>query len=298
MSKLIIEARVNEYATRGPNPHVPYTPEEIAADAAQCRAAGAAIVHFHAREADGSPAHETRCYADVIRAIRMRTDVLVHPTLGAATLDAAPAARIDHVVALAGEALTRADFAPMDMGSANIDFYDRERRCFRTTENIYRNSTGTLQHFARAIGAAGLKHYVVSWSVGFTRQALAFIDMGLLPEPVFLLFVLTDGGLLAGHPGTPAGLEAHLQMLPRERRIEWAVCNHGGDLMPLVDPVIDAGGHIAIGLGDFPYADPHPLTNAALIERVAARAAAAGRPLAEPADVRAMLAMTHSQERA
>jgi len=115
--------------------------------------------------------------------------------------------------------------------------------------------------------------------------------MGLLPEPVFLLFVLTDGGLLAGHPGTPAGLEAHLRMLPAGRRIEWAVCNHGGSLLPLVDTIIEAGGHISIGLGDYPYADPQPLTNAALIERVAARAAAAGRAIAEPADVRAMLGM-------
>lgn len=37
------------------NPAVPYTPEEIARDAYECWKAGAAIVHIHVRNADGSP---------------------------------------------------------------------------------------------------------------------------------------------------------------------------------------------------------------------------------------------------
>jgi 3-keto-5-aminohexanoate cleavage enzyme len=46
MGKLIIEARVNEYMMRAQgNPHVPYLPEEIVADALACRKAGASIVH-------------------------------------------------------------------------------------------------------------------------------------------------------------------------------------------------------------------------------------------------------------
>ena len=60
-SKMILEARINEYAMRDQNPHVPWTPDEIADTAARCREAGASIVHFHARNPDGSPntAHTT-----------------------------------------------------------------------------------------------------------------------------------------------------------------------------------------------------------------------------------------------
>ena len=43
--KMIIEARINEYAMRDDNPHVPWTPDEIAETAARCREAGASIVH-------------------------------------------------------------------------------------------------------------------------------------------------------------------------------------------------------------------------------------------------------------
>jgi 3-keto-5-aminohexanoate cleavage enzyme len=291
MQKLIIEARINEYANRKANPHVPWSASEIAEDARRCREAGAAIVHFHARDERGQPEHSRAAYADIIRRIRADSDVLIHPTLGAASHDAPAEQRIETVLSLARDDTTRADFAPMDMGSANLDFYDPKSRRFLSTDTIYKNSTATLQHFAGAISAAGMKHYVVSWSLGFTRQALAFMDMGLLPEPLFLLFVLTDGNLLAGHPGTAAGLDAHLQMLPDDRHIEWAVCNHGGDIRGLADKIIDEGGHIALGLGDYPCSESGLPDNAALVAEVAARAAVLGRDVASPDDVRQLLAM-------
>ena len=50
MKKLIIEAAVNEAASKEINAHIPYGPDEIAADAIACTKAGASIVHFHARD--------------------------------------------------------------------------------------------------------------------------------------------------------------------------------------------------------------------------------------------------------
>src|SRR4028119_1796392 len=41
VKKLIIEARINEYEMRDGNPNVPWTPQEVASDAAKCREAGA-----------------------------------------------------------------------------------------------------------------------------------------------------------------------------------------------------------------------------------------------------------------
>ena len=50
MDKLIIEVRINEYASRKHNPHVPFSPNEICDDALRCRNAGASIIHYHARD--------------------------------------------------------------------------------------------------------------------------------------------------------------------------------------------------------------------------------------------------------
>ena len=292
MEKLIIEARINEYAMREENPHVPWTAAEIAEDAVACREAGASIVHFHAREAEGRPAHDAATYADGIRRIKARSDILTHPTLGFVTLDAPPETRVGHVVEMARNPETRPDFAPMDTGSTNIDRYQAAEKRFRTTDLVYRNSTATLQHFAAEIAAAGVKHYLVSWNIGFTRQALALIETGAVPTPAFLLFVLTDGEVLAGHPGTPEGLRAHLDMLPApDGGLHWAACDFGGDLLAVTPMIIERGGHVSIGLGDHAYVEAGTPTTADLVAKVADMARAAGREVAAPADVKEMLAM-------
>lgn len=292
MRKLIIEARVNEYMTREQgNPNVPYTPAEIARDAVACREAGAAVLHFHARRPDGGPDHDAASYAETVRRIRAASDILVHPTLGYVTLDAGPEARIAHILEMAKDPAGAPHFAPMDMGSVNVDRYDARARRFETEELIYRNSTGTLAHFARAIRGAGLKPYLVAWTIGFTRYVGAFLDMGLLEEPGYLCFCLTDNTFLGGHPGTLRGLQAHLDFLPPGRHIEWTVVNFGGNLLSLAAAVIAQGGHISIGLGDYTYDELGTPTNAELIRRVAGIARELGREVATPEEAKAILGM-------
>ena len=292
MEKLIVEARINEYQMRRRNPHVPWSAAEIAADAAACREAGAAMVHFHCRHADGTPDHGAAAWAEAIRRVRAASDILVMPTLGAFATDASDAAgRLAPVMTLAGDPATRPDFVPIDTGSGNVDGYDPAARRFRTTDLVYRNDTGTLEYFARNVTAQGMKPYLVAWNISFLRQALALLDMGLADEPAYLMLLLSGDGLLAGHPGTEAGLDAYLGVLPKERRLVWTVGNVGGDLLPLTEKIVRAGGHISIGLGDYPFAEYGTPTNAELIRRVAKQAEALGRPCATPAEARQILQM-------
>lgn len=289
MDKLIIEARINEYAGRSHNPHVPWTPAEIAATAAQCREAGAAVVHFHARDAQGGAEHGSATNREIITRIKAASDILVHPTLGAFTHGGDARTRLAPVLELALDPASRPHLAPLDMGSANVDGYDRANHRFHSTEAVYVNTTGTLLYFAEQLAGAGIKPYAVSWNVGFTRQLLAFMDMGAIAEPAYLCFVLTGDDLPAGHPGTLAGLEAHRAFLPSDRAIHWTVCCHGGDLLALAPQVIALGGHISIGLGDWPYTELGTPTNAEVIARIAAMARAQGREIATPEEARAML---------
>lgn len=291
MQNLVIEARVNEYATREGNAHVPWLPDEIARDAAECRDAGAAILHFHGRMPDGAPDHRFECYRDTILATRARTDILIHPTLGYVTLDATAEQRIANIARLADDPATKPEFAPMDMGSTNVDWYDPAARRYTTKGLIYRNGTDTLEHFAHVIHARGMVPYLVAWNIGFTRQIGAFLDMGLLTAPAYVCFCLTDGVMLAGHPGTAEGLDAHTRFLPPQHRIEWTACNFNGDLLKLTEKIITEGGHVSIGLGDYPYAEYGRPTNAELIRRVADQARGLGREVATPAEARTILAV-------
>lgn len=291
MQKLIIEARINEYQGREVNPKVPFLPAEIGEDAARCRAAGAAVVHFHCRQADGAPDHSHDSYAEAIRQIRARSDLLVHPTLGYVAHEAGPEARLATVMRLAKDPATRPDLAPMDMGTGNIDSYDPAARRFKTKGLIYRNDTATLEYFARTLVASGVKPYQSLWNISFMRQAYAFMDIGLVPEPAYHLFLLSGDSLLAGHPGSAAGLSAFTGLLPATPRAVWTVCNFNGDLLPLCDGIIRQGGHVSIGLGDYPYAEYGSPGNAELIARVCKLAEAAGRAVATPAEARVMLGM-------
>lgn len=291
MKKMIIEARINEYAMRDINPHVPWTADEIAETAARCREAGASIVHFHARNPDGSPLHGEAAYAEIIRKIRSKSDILVHPTLGWFSNDGDPAGRIDCVTTLARDAATRPDFAPIDTGSVNLESYDPATRRFRHDERVYINRTDTLQLYAREFRRSGIKPQLVTWSIGFTRRAAALIDMGLIDEPAWFLVNMTDGHVLTGHPGTVEGLQAHLDFLPKHRRIEWASNVVGGNLLDLAEASARLGGHIAPGIGDHPYQELGCPPNEEIV-RIAARAGrAAGREIATPQDVREMLGL-------
>jgi 3-keto-5-aminohexanoate cleavage enzyme len=81
---LVIVAAINGgmQPSRGAT-KVPVSPDEIAEAAEGCRTAGAAIVHFHARDANGQPSSDPALYAEIIAAVRARTDVLLQTTNGA-----------------------------------------------------------------------------------------------------------------------------------------------------------------------------------------------------------------------
>jgi uncharacterized protein (DUF849 family) len=292
LRKLIIEARVNEFMLREQgNPNVPYSPEEIARDAVACREAGASILHFHARKPDGAPDHDTASYAETVRRIRAYSDILVHPTLGYVTLDDSAERRLAHILEMAKDPATGPHFAPADMGSVNVDRYNEQARRFETTNLIYKNSTETLTYFTREIRAAGLKPYLVSWTIGFTRYIDAFMTLGLIDEPAYVCFCLTDNTWLGGHPGTMKGLQAHLDFLPRDKAVEWTVVNFGGNLFALAGAIIQLGGHISIGLGDYTYRELGQPTNADLVRKIAALARELGREVATPEEAKAILGM-------
>ncbi|MGK7871181.1 3-keto-5-aminohexanoate cleavage protein [Falsiroseomonas sp. E2-1-a20] len=291
MEKLIIEARINEYASRGGNPHVPWTATEIGRDAAAVAQAGAAIVHFHARAADGAPDHATSTYAAILRAIRAAAPgLLVHPTLGQIT-QSDPEQRIAHILELARTEALRPEFASLDLGSTNIDVFEGAAAGFRSGDRTYVNTHGTLRRFLRAFRAAGVAPALACWSIPFLRTLGALLETGEVAEPGWVLLVHTEGGILGGHPATEAGLRAFLDHLPAGRRLHWAVCCKEGDALPLAERAIALGGHVAIGIGDWSYPNRATPTNADLVAEVAALARRVGREVASPAEARAMLGL-------
>jgi uncharacterized protein (DUF849 family) len=291
MQKLIIEARINEYEMRDGNPHVPWTPAEIAADAQACREAGAAIVHFHPRTPDGGADPDPRVCGEIIRRIRDVADILVYPTLGSLTREFPILQRLEPIIDLAATPATRPDIVPLCLSSPNWDFHDADRGALRGTDHIYLNPTDELIVSIKTLQPTGVGLECVSWEVGATRRIAALRDAGILRDPIIVAFHLTSGGMLAGHPGTAEGLDTHLAFLPDRDPYRWAVMNLHGSMLPLAEAIIRGGGHVQLGIGDYHYGELGAPTNAALVREVVRLAEACGREVATPEEARRILGL-------
>ena len=87
MEKLIITAAIcGAEVTKASNPAVPYTVEEMVREAKSAYEAGAAILHIHVREDDGTPTQDRERFRVVMDAIRKELpDVIMIPSTGGAT---------------------------------------------------------------------------------------------------------------------------------------------------------------------------------------------------------------------
>ena len=65
------------------NPNVPETPAEIAAAAQACEAAGASVVHLHARRPNGERAFSRERFQELTTAVRDATDLVIQHSSGA-----------------------------------------------------------------------------------------------------------------------------------------------------------------------------------------------------------------------
>jgi 3-keto-5-aminohexanoate cleavage enzyme len=288
MEKLIIQVRVNEGQMRSANPHVPYSPEEIASTIVECWRAGASVVHYHAREPEtGKPSTDPALYAEVVRRVKKECDIITFPTLGAAMLPTVDE-RLRHIVQMASDPATKPDCVPADMLTTNIDFYDRERKRFRGSgDRIYLNTTNMLRELCEKTRAIGVRPVAMMWNIAGIRLTQAFIEMGLFEEPLMCEFtVFGEGFQEFGHPPTVKGLQALTDFMPPGANWHWMVSVIEANPFPVHAYAIANGGHVAVGLGDYGYPELGHPTNAQVVTRVADMARSIGREVATAAEAR------------
>jgi 3-keto-5-aminohexanoate cleavage enzyme len=293
MKKLILEMRVNEFAPRDVNPHVPFTVEELGVVADECREVGASMFHFHSRTPTGEPDFSYETYRDVMARVRGGSDILVHTSLGAEMQVADPATRLENVVRLVRDGLAP-DLIPLDMGRSNFDLLTPDGSDFETTDKVYVNTTGTLKQFAEILRDEGIKPYLQIWNAPNLRLAEIFVDMGILDSPVWMTFGMSGGRSFINHPPTLAGLRAYRSLVPENLRGEWSATVFADNLFQIAPEVLDNGGHISIGIGDYAYPELGLPTNQELAQAVVDLARKHGRELASPSEAREMLGMGRS----
>jgi len=294
----IIEVGLNEGITRDHHPRVPISPEEIAADALACEAAGAAAAHWHARDpvTGEHRAADAALYGEALDRIHAGGRIVAYPTYPTQPPDSIDE-RLGHCFTLRER--HDLEVAPIDIGSVNVITWDEEAREFigavdtLAGRTVIQNSLGfTLAALAR-FDDLGLVPSVAAFDVGFTRTMVNLVRAGKLHEPVFFKIFLM-GSWAVGPAPDEAALDAHLHQIPDDIDVEWlAVPYTVGDpalVERLCRHTLERGGGIRVGIGDNPAAHPDA-TNADLVELATSWVRDAGRPVASATDLRARLSL-------
>ena len=250
------------------HPELPETPAEIAAAAADCEAAGASIVHLHARRDNGERAFSTERFQAVTDAVRAATDdvIVQHSTGGTAASDA-----------LRAEPLRTdppPEMASLDMGPLNR--YDR-----LTTENTREMVAGLHDEMKER----GIVPELEVFNNGHLNEALSILDR--FDDPPYLNLVFGPRTL---SPPSPRSLLTMVERLPD--RVEFDVLGFGRHQLPLTTLSILLGGHARVGLEDnLYYREGEYATNDQLVARTARIAEELGRPPATAEQAREILGL-------
>lgn len=265
MDQLIIEVGLNEGAMKDEAPSVPWSPKEVADDVVACAGAGAAIVHFHARdpETGANRMDDFEAYRETMLDVRSRgCDVLMYPTYPPYETDVEK--RFRHVLALADDPGVGMEIGPLDMGSFNliqyIDGKFSETSYMPLEYSVYANPFG---HLERMLGEYGRRNMIPSLAIfepGHLRTTAGFLaarEAG--PRPTVKFFLSEQW--LHGPLPDGEGLRAYLHMLEGlglGGTAEWFCVPYAvtspGAVEALVEEAVAAGGHVRIGVGDSPRA--------------------------------------------
>lgn len=256
-------------------PHLPVHAAQIVEDAERCFAAGASIVHLHARDADERPDWRREAYAETIVEIRRRCPGIVV----CATTSGREVADVDRradVLLLDAEA--RPDMASLTLGSLN----------FHSGPSV--NAIETVEELARRMIERGIRPELEVFDLGMAHLARRLVQRELLAGPLYVNLML---GFPNGAPADARSLVALADALPAETAA-WAAAGLGAFQQPANALAVAMGGHVRTGLEDNPHVDHvsrEPATNVLLVRRAVAMADAIGRVVATPDETRALLGL-------
>ncbi|HUA88268.1 MAG TPA: 3-keto-5-aminohexanoate cleavage protein, partial [Steroidobacteraceae bacterium] len=248
----------------GKSPHVPVTPQQIAAAAVEAHRAGAAIVHLHVRDpGTGKASRDPLLFRELYERVREQdSEVIINLTGGMGgdllfgpeerPLEFAPGTdfvgpkeRIAHITEL------KPEIGTLDCGSLNFD------------ELLYGTSPRFLRQMARAYRDSGVRPEVEVFELGHIELARELMKEGLLDSTALFQLCL---GIRFGAPATPAAMFAMHQALPPG--VTWSGFGVGRMQMPMVAQTVLLGGNPRVGLEDNLYLDKGVLaTNGQLVER-------------------------------
>jgi uncharacterized protein (DUF849 family) len=245
MDKIIIKACLNGARGREQNPHVPWTPAEVAAEAKRCSDAGASIVHFHARTEQGMTSYDPAWYTEADRLIRAQTPLVLNHTTARM-----PDATIDQVLRYLRDTPEPVDMISLNTGNIvfNTPFSNGTRRTIAIP-----NSYDDIRQTILACRERGIVPEPAVLDTGFLTNVATLVQDRLLTPPRYLLVEFSgrfgDGFQIM--PGTPRSYfymtECVKELFPAAF---WIAHGIEDSVFTIASLAIATGAHVRLGFED------------------------------------------------
>jgi uncharacterized protein (DUF849 family) len=239
-------------------PYLPITPDQIAADSIAAAEAGAAIVHLHARNPDGSPTPDPNVFMQFLPRIKQASNVVVNITTGG-SLGMSIEDR------LAAPLRASPEICSLNMGSMNFGLFQivdkiktwkhpwEKPYLEKTRESIVSNTFAQIERFLKDLGEGhGVRFECECYDVGHLYTLAHFLDRGLIKPP---LFVQTIFGILGGIGPHPEDLQHMRRTADRlfGPDYQWSILAAGRHQMSLCTMGAMMGGNVRVGMEDSIY---------------------------------------------
>ena len=265
---LITVAPTGAESEKATVPALPVTLDELVIAAKECRAAGAAVIHVHIRDADARPTLDLGRLTDTVFSLRESTDLIIQLSTGGAVTDP-----YEHRLAVLD---ARPDACSLTCGTVNFG------------DDVFMNPWG----FIKELYAKTLEYGVVPEFELFDFGHIATLHrlLGEMGPPagghVHCDLVM---GVPGGMPGDAATLVQAVSALPAGAT--WSATGIGRSTVPVILAALSAGGHLRVGMEDtVTFSRGRPVaSNAELVERAATLATLAQRPPMSPEAARDLL---------
>ncbi|OJF96269.1 3-keto-5-aminohexanoate cleavage protein [Pararhizobium antarcticum] len=299
-NKVIITCAVTgSVHTPSMSPHLPVTPDEIAAQAIAAAEAGASILHLHARNPeDGRPTADPQVFMQFLPRIRQATDAVINISTGGSSL-----MTLEDRLAAALQA--EPEMCSLNMGSMNFGIFPLARPDMvwqhawepqlleATRGTIFKNTFSDIESILKQLGeGCGTRFEFECYDVGHLYTLKHFYDRGLVRGPLFIQFVL---GILGGIGADPENL-LHMKRIADKLfgdQYRFSVLAAGRQQMPLITMGATMRGNVRVGLEDSLYLGRGELakSNAEQVARIRTILENLSLEIATPDEARAMLAL-------
>jgi uncharacterized protein (DUF849 family) len=278
------------------SPHLPITPEEIAAAAIGAAEAGAAIVHLHARQpADGLPTQDPSMFRRFLPAIKAGSDVVINLTTGGA-----PTMTVEERLQPALQ--LEPEVASLNMGSMNFGLYEMIPRypdwkhewerpyLAGSDERIFKNTFRDIAHILESCRGNDTRFEIECYDIGHLYTAAHFLDRKLLQPPLFIQSVFGIRGGIGPHAEDVLHMKRTADRLFGDQYL-WSVLGAGRNQMYVATQSAVMGGNVRVGLEDSLWLGKGRLarTNAEQVAKIRRILEELGLEVATPDEARALL---------